>query len=213
MAVPVRRDLLAQTSDLERRYLRTFSRNIDDRRRHLNQLARVLPRADQLFAGPRQRLGIAGERLGHALRRNLQTHREALLEASAHLRPRALSERITVCGERTKTLGQRMTQAQSVRLDALRSSLDGLDRVLESVSYRSVLDRGFALVRGADGRLHRRAAGVTTGEALTIAFTDGEIAATAGEPGAVTPPRRPPEPRPRPAAKPKPTSGNQGSLF
>jgi exodeoxyribonuclease VII large subunit len=214
MSVPVRRDLLAQTSDLERRYLRTFSRNIDDRRRHLNQLARVLPRADQLFAGPRQRLDIAGERLGHALRRNLQKHREDLLEASAHLRPRALTERIAVCGERTKVLDARMTKAQSVRLDALRSSLDGLDRVLESVSYRSVLDRGFALVRGTDGRLHRRAAGVATGEALTIAFTDGEIAATAGEPGAVTPPRRPPEPaRPKPAARPKPTSGNQGSLF
>ncbi len=37
---------------------------MDDRRRHLAQLARVLPRAETLFAQPRQRLDYAGENLG-----------------------------------------------------------------------------------------------------------------------------------------------------
>ncbi len=63
MAVPVRSELLAQTMDLQRRTLRCFSKGMEDRRRHLAQLARVLPRADQLFAQPRQRFDSAAERL------------------------------------------------------------------------------------------------------------------------------------------------------
>ncbi|HEY1709148.1 MAG TPA: exodeoxyribonuclease VII large subunit [Rhizomicrobium sp.] len=248
MAVPVRADLLSQTLDLERRYMRCFTRNIGDRRRHLNQLVRVLPRADQLFASPRQRLDIAGERLGHALRRNLQTHRETLLaagselrppqlaqhaarvniagerlghalrrnlqtrretllETASHLRPSQLAQRIATCGERVGGLAQRMTQAQSVGLAKARDRLENIEWVLESVSYRSVLERGFALVRG-EGRILRQAAGVKAGEHLAITFADGAVAATATEGGIVQP--APPKPKRAPKAKPPST---QGSLF
>src|SRR5471032_2018920 len=48
LAVPVRTELLAQTMGFERRGLRSFSKAMDDRRRHLAQLARVLPRPEQL---------------------------------------------------------------------------------------------------------------------------------------------------------------------
>src|SRR6201989_3439035 len=65
MAVPVRADLLGQSLDFERRLLRCFSKGMEDRRRHLTQLARVLPRSDQLFAQPRQRLDVASDKLGH----------------------------------------------------------------------------------------------------------------------------------------------------
>src|SRR5215472_9047725 len=63
MAVPVRTELLAQTLEFERRALQRFSRGLEERRRHLAQLARILPRADQLFAAGRQRLDYAAERL------------------------------------------------------------------------------------------------------------------------------------------------------
>jgi exodeoxyribonuclease VII large subunit len=52
---------------------------------------------------------------------------------------------------------------------------------LELISYRSVLERGFALVRAADGTVRRRAASIETGEALTLTFADGEVPAQAGE--------------------------------
>ncbi len=85
MAVPVRADLLSQTLDFERRVLNCFTRGITTRRTHLSQLARVLPRADQLFAQPQQRLDVASDKLGSALRRNLQEHRRAFGEAAALL--------------------------------------------------------------------------------------------------------------------------------
>jgi exodeoxyribonuclease VII large subunit len=43
------------------------------------------------------------------------------------------------------------------------------------------LERGFALVKGADGSVRRRAAGVKSGEALNLSFADGEVGAVAGK--------------------------------
>jgi len=200
MAVPVRSELLAQTIDLERRTLRCFAKAMEDRRRHLIQLARVLPRADQLFAVPRQRFDRAAERLGHALRRNLQEHRREFTEAAALLRPQPIRRHIRQCGDRAEALGGRLKQARTVTLAEARRRVEGLGRVLEGISYRSALARGFALVRGADGAIRRRSGEVVGGEALTLTFVDGEAAAVAT--GRATTAKT--------KAKPQ---GGQGSLF
>jgi len=179
LAVPVRTELLTQTMDFERRMLTCFSKGLKDRQRHLAQLARVLPRAESLFAGPRQRLDQASERLGQSLRKNLQVHRVQFSRAEAQLRTRMLKDRMTVCGDRVKALGERAERAQRARLAQARRQLDGLTRVLDSVSHKSVLERGFALVRGEDGKVRRRAAAVKPGEALTLTFADGDRPAVA----------------------------------
>jgi exodeoxyribonuclease VII large subunit len=179
LAVPVRTELLAQTMDFERRMLTCFSKGLKDRQRHLAQLARVLPKAESLFAGPRQRLDQASERLGQSLRKNLQVHRVQFSRAEAQLRTRMLKDRMTVCGERVAALGTRAERAQRTRLAQARRQLDGLTRVLDSVSHKSVLERGFALVRGEDGKVRRRAAAVKPGEALILSFADGDKPAVA----------------------------------
>jgi exodeoxyribonuclease VII large subunit len=200
MAVPVRSELLGQTADLQRRMLRCFSKDMGDRRRHLAQLARVLPRADQLFAQPRQRFDSAAERLPKALLGNLQKHRRAFAEAAALLRPKPIRTHIGVCGERTEVLARRLVRSQTTRLSEARRHIDALARVLEGLSYRSALERGFALVRGADGTIKRRVVQIASGEALSLTFVDGSTGAIAAGP----------------AAKPKPRGkgpGGQGDLF
>jgi exodeoxyribonuclease VII large subunit len=198
LAVPVRADLLAQTLDLERRALRCFTHGLEERRRHLMQAQRLLPRAEQLFATPRQRFDVAGEKLAHALMRNLQVHRLALGRIA--LRPRAISDRLALGRERTGMLAARALRAHSHRLAAARRTLDALVRVLDGISYRAVLARGFALVRGHDGVIRRRAEAIGSGEKLTLAFADGTVEAqSAGI-------------RPKKPIGKKP-GGGQGSLF
>jgi exodeoxyribonuclease VII large subunit len=199
LAVPVRAELLSQTLDFQRRMLACFDKGLKDRRRHLAQIARVLPRAEALFASQSQRLDRASDTLGQALRKNVQSHRVQFSRAEARLRARMLRDRMTVCGDRLKVLGERAGLAEKARLVAARRHLDGLARVLESVSHKSALARGFALVRGADGAVRRRAAAVKSGEALTLVFADGEKNALADGGGG-----------PRPKAR-KVT--DQGSLF
>jgi exodeoxyribonuclease VII large subunit len=205
IAVPVRVELLSQTLDFERRVLNCFTRGISTRRTHLGQLARILPRADQLFAQPQQRLDVASDKLGSALRRNLQEHRRAFVEAAALLRPRPIRHHITVCGERADVLGKRMHRAFRARLVEDRKKLEGLSRVLEGISYRGVLERGFALVRGVNGSIRRRADAVQSGEKLSLTFADGQREAVAGGAPASAPA----------AAKPRvtKTKAGQGDLF
>lgn len=50
-------------------------------------------------------------------------------------------------------------------------------RLLEALSPQHQLQRGFALVRGGDGRVLRSLAGVENGDHLRITLSDGEIAA------------------------------------
>jgi exodeoxyribonuclease VII large subunit len=198
LAVPVRTELLAQTLDMERRTLNCFTKGLKDRQRHLAQLARLLPRAESLFASPRQRLDLASDKLGQSLRRNLQIHRVQFTKAETRLRDRMLRDRIAVVRERLTVLTARAERAQRARLTQAGHRLEGLQRLLESVSHKSVLERGFALVRGEDGAVRRRAGQVKAGEALTLTFADGDKQAVA-EGGS---------PRPRPK---KPA--DQGSLF
>jgi exodeoxyribonuclease VII large subunit len=77
--------------------------------------------------------------------------------------------------------------------------------LLAAYSYKGVLARGFALVRGLDGAPLRSAAAVTPGLGVEIEFSDGRVRARA-EGGGDAPAS--------PAAKPRGRSGGgQGSLF
>jgi exodeoxyribonuclease VII large subunit len=204
MAVPVRADLLSQTTDFERRVTNCFLRGVTQRRSRLETLARVLPRADQLFSIPRQRLDQASENIGRALFRNLQEHRRAFGEAAALLRPNSIQRHMSVCGERLNALGERLFRRERTRLAERRARLEAMSRVLDSVSYRNVLDRGFALVRGDDGTLRRRSSEVTSGEALILTFSDDSTSAVA-----VGPPRQPLHR----SGRPKKNVKEQGNLF
>jgi exodeoxyribonuclease VII large subunit len=89
------------------------------------------------------------------------------------------------------------------RVRGRRQRLDQASRLLDSVSYQSILKRGFALVTDASGDIVRRAEGIARGDGLSIEFADGKISAVVagGEP---------PRPKPRPRDKP---ATEQGDLF
>ena len=81
--------------------------------------------------------------------------------------------------------------------------LEAVSKLFDSLSYKSVLKRGFALVRDADGQPLNSADAVLDGQALVLEFADGKTDATGGRIGT----------RPR-AAKPKlVVAEEQGALF
>jgi exodeoxyribonuclease VII large subunit len=179
MAVPVRTELLAQVMDLERRNLRCFSRGLGERRKHLTVLSRGLPRADSLFAQPRQRFDRAADSLANALRRNIEIHARTYLKVATLLRPATLQRRVVSGSERLNALTHRLDRCFRARLGESWNRTKGLARVLESVSHKAVLERGFVLVRGADTSIRARAEQVIAGERLTLTFADGPAQARA----------------------------------
>jgi exodeoxyribonuclease VII large subunit len=174
-AVPVRADLLAELASRAARLRSGLMRGMDERRTKLAGLARALPRADELLALARQRFDSASGRLVQALKSNTREHAARLGRVSPRLSLAPL--KVTIAGQRTTlaTLEGRAARALHRVVESRRQRFDGLAKLVESLSYRSVLRRGYALVRTETGAPVHQAAAVTPWQALTIEFADGEV--------------------------------------
>ncbi|HLZ03285.1 MAG TPA: exodeoxyribonuclease VII large subunit [Bradyrhizobium sp.] len=172
-------------------------------------------------AQARQHLTISGERLQHCTRSLLRSRRErfsgleARLKASRLANAQAQRQTIARQYERTARLAERAERAMLTMLDRLEAQMLHSGQLLTALSYRSVLARGFALVRDEAGHPLHAAADVEAGARLELEFSDGRIAATAGTAQPVLPPQQPPATAPRRPRTPrrvvKPV--DQGSLF
>lgn len=98
---------------------------------------------------------------------------------------RVLSDRLAnLAGRNLDANGRRRLDDAAVRL-ATQAKL------LEALSFRATLERGFALVRTADGGLKRGAGELASGEKLVLQFHDGNRNAVAdGVAPHPPPPRR-----------------------
>ena len=233
IAVPVRADLLLATMDLGRRLVAGELRLIERSRADLRSAARALPRPDDLMAAPRQRLDLAAGKLANALVLNSRKHDSRLQDAArrlARLSPQArmagLKAKLEGLGNRLVAARESLLRAETLRLSQRRERLAMLAsrgdlalrglierrrtrvanvwQLAESYSYRNVLARGFALVRGEDGQPVRSSHVVAAASVLEIEFHDGKIRAVAGEGG------KPRTPRAKSAETAK---AGQGSLF
>ncbi|TXR48640.1 exodeoxyribonuclease VII large subunit [Phyllobacterium endophyticum] len=108
-------------------------------------------------------------------------------------------------------LERRQVQAVNLLLDRTKRRSAELERLLKTLSYQGVLERGFAVVLDPSGTPVKRAATVTAGDELTIKFRDGNVQAVAQ--GGENRPEQPKAERPSPAKKSPVPAGSQGSLF
>ena len=142
-------------------------------------------------------------RQARALEVHAERKRALFARIAGRLRIEPIDQRIARSRERLAALDERSARAFTRSTERRRERLDRTWRLAETLSYRSVLARGFALVADATGKPVRGAAVVVPGEALVIEFQDGKVGAVAtGAPAA---------PKPKRAAKTK-TAG-QESLF
>lgn len=208
MAVPVRRELLAETASLWSRLIRVTSRARAFRRDRLTGLARGLPRPANLLDLPRQRLDGAGDRLPRALMAGVQRQRHRLEVTSQPLRPQLLLRQPTEGRQMIARLSARMARATQPMMRQRRDRLTLAAKMLRALSYQGVLDRGFALVEGGDGAPVRSADALRLGDDVSLVFADGKRVAQITD----APVKKKPQKRP----KKMPSKGggtDQGSLF
>ena len=236
MAVPIRADLMVDIGNLGRRAFACWRRNQEARRSELRSAARALPDADDLLALPRQRLDHADAGLRRGLRANAHIHRVSFSQTGARLSPHLLRTNVERRRDRYANAALRLRASAAANLEAYRTSIArqrervgtlaerailAVDNFLEArwarcerdaqllaaVSYRSVLARGFALVRDKAGRPMRTAAGLAIGAPIGIEFADGS--ASARVEAVQTTPRQEPMRRRRR----RDSGSGQGTLF
>lgn len=177
MAVPVKADLEAQIAGLSARLKSAQSREIDRRRDALRALARALPTLDSVLALPRQRLDRSGQALGRALELNTSVRRRNFERQASRVTPIALVSTIREKRQLLRDRSERAGRAIAQVTIGQRRSLGAQARMLQSLSYQSVLGRGFAVVRNQDRKLLPRASQLIAAETISIEFADGEVSA------------------------------------
>ena len=176
LATPVLADLVGAVQELSGRLTRAGSQSLEQRRRALAFAVRGLGRPDDLLAAAAQRLDYAALKLGGALRSNVERHGRQLAGVGGRLRPGLLTAGLDIHNRDLTRASARLAPAVTRRLEALNERLAAQGRVLASLEPKAPLRRGYALVRGADGRLAKHAADLEAGEALDIEFADGHVA-------------------------------------
>ena len=174
-AVPVRADLLAELASLNARQKRTMGRVVGDAKTRLHSAARALPKPDEILAAARQRLDVAASKLPKALKANVQVHAVSLALSTGKLSFKPLAQRAMEQRRRVKDQHARLTrgirQIATRKSDQLKSEL----KLFASLSYQSVLERGYAIIRDQAGKPLQGVGGIHPPAALEIEMRDGRL--------------------------------------
>ncbi len=165
------------------------------------------------LADTRHRLDALGRRADASMARRIAPRRARLERVAGRLSPQPIVVRIARCNERVEVLAARARRSVLARVADHRRHLDGCGKLLASLSYHGVLQRGYALMRDSEGRTLRSTAQVSAGQLLDIELADGHVDAQALSGGARDDAK--PQPPARTASRPKSGAGggSQGSLF
>ncbi|MTH99776.1 exodeoxyribonuclease VII large subunit [Roseibium sp. RKSG952] len=215
-ALPAPRDLLA----LPRQRFDTAATGLErglivntrhHRSAYQNAAARHAPYLlTRLLSQAGDQLTRESERQHRALRTSFSQKRQGFEALAARLTPGRLTQQISVNSERLTGLGGRLDRAYGAKLGHEREKLRGLGSLLQSLSYKDVLARGYAVVRDDKDQPLRSTADIASGAALSIELADGRIDAIAtGESAAPAPSKAKPK---RPTVQ-KDKPADQGSLF
>src|SRR3954470_15905577 len=165
-----------------------------------------------------QRLTMHGERMTLGARAQLGRRRdrfaglEIRLKVSKLANAQAQRNQIARDRERALRLSERARRALATAMQRQQARIDHTGQLLAALSYKSVLTRGFALVRDERGHAIRAAAAVGPGARIDLEFSDGRVgaiadpdrpaAARASQPKSVASVSEPKSATPRPVPKP-----------
>ncbi|MBL4838815.1 MAG: exodeoxyribonuclease VII large subunit [Kordiimonadaceae bacterium] len=176
MAVPVREDLSYTIADLGRRLAGLRQTIVRERVDRVQALARALPKPKDLLGLASQRFDELADRLPRGLMNVSQQKTIQFNKVAGGLSVSRLKQTVVFRQSQLDATGKRIAPAYARKLETLSNRLVASGRMLGSLSYERVLERGFALVEDADGRPVSMAADLAVGEHLQVRFADGKTA-------------------------------------
>jgi exodeoxyribonuclease VII large subunit len=180
LVVPDSRDWLRHLQALERRAALASARTLATTRTRQQQLAARLARCHpgyQLRQNA-QRLDELRHQLSAALGNRLALDALRIDNALQRLQRVSPLMQLRLAAERIAAIRQRLVAAIRASLAADGSRLAVLSGRLQTVSPLSTLERGYALVLDAGGKVVRSVSGLQPGDVITARVADGTVEAT-----------------------------------
>ncbi len=170
MAVPVRLNLMAQIAEDEQRLMSSISRMLSHKGDRLQGVAARLGDPKRLLEIKTQGLDHLSHKMTSSFERGVALKRERTVKLGALLRhPKALiDEKRTALGYRS----ERLLALKDTLFKDRSNTLESHSRMLESLSFKSVLGRGYVVVLDAEGAPVTSANQTHTGQDVQLQFKD-----------------------------------------
>jgi exodeoxyribonuclease VII large subunit len=173
---PDRDALLARLQQLQQRIARQTGRTLAERAQQLDWLATRLTHPAERLRQSRAAVIQSGGRLERALAARLAVAGHGL-GTLAH-RLKGARPRPADAGESLRHLQVRLGSGARAQLSRAAGKLEALAAGLTQLDPHAVLDRGYALAVGPDGRAVRDAATLHAGDGLLVTFARGSVTAS-----------------------------------
>ncbi|MBA2078788.1 exodeoxyribonuclease VII large subunit [Rhodanobacter sp. PCA2] len=177
LLVPDAQDMLRHLRQLQQRLATLQQRRLQARSQRVDHLlARLQAQRPQArLARDRERLAHLRHRLLAVLRERRQADRSRLERLHARLLARHPQQRQPLLQRRLAEQSQRLRQAMARQLERERHALQEAARTLHAVSPLATLERGYAILFDAEGKVLRSTRDAEPGSALRARLADGEL--------------------------------------
>lgn len=181
--------------ELADRLPRALKGGLEQRAMRLTGLARGLRKPSDMLSLARQRLDEQADRLPRALKGGLEQREIRLTGLKRQLRPDMILREMSRQGQGVKSAEGQMKRAMARFVERKGAQMESPARLLGSLSYHRVLERGYAVVRDGKGKALSKGGLVKVGASLDIQFQDTHVAAVAAGKPAPKKPKSDPIPK------------------
>lgn len=173
MAVPERLTLMSAVTSQTQRLLQIMQQTLQSQRQVLKTYAARLGDPRRLLELKAQHFDHLSDRLAPALMKDVQHKRTQLVQISSRLpHPR---QRLEQAAQALQFHQQTLSRLSTRLLEPAQQKLTQAGKLLEVLSFRGALKRGYAVVRTQDGQIVSQTKQAKSGTALVIEVSDGQI--------------------------------------
>ena len=177
-AVPVRTQIAAQLLEYESRLATTVQNRFSQYTQRLQDLQRGLGQPARLMETAVQRLDQSSIRLDLGLKNWVSQKTATLRECAAGLTPASLLSKLERYQQQIENCSGRLDLSIRKQTEDSTRKLEHVSALLESLSFKKVLERGFVLVTDKEtGKPIKTSTELTDGDGVGLQFHDGDLSA------------------------------------
>lgn len=173
MAVPERAQILGFVEDCRGRLYQSFARMVRTKRDHLGHLSARMGSPERILELRAQRVDHLSSKLSLSLSKRAQLSFQNLVRVSARLQ--SPEQKLEMARKNLGFLGDKLHKQMTLNLRQETVKVEGLSKLLEVMSFKSVLNRGYALIRDGSGKPMTSATQIRKNDRISVELKDGVI--------------------------------------
>jgi exodeoxyribonuclease VII large subunit len=178
LATPAKDILLAELSENSNRLNLSIKNIVSMSRERVVSIQKLLPSYQNLFNFKLNEINILAQRLPTAVKLYLQNENTNLQTFSSKLNLKILKEKIKNSHNSLSSLKNQLTNNTKTNLSTQSNRVLSASKLLESLSYKSVIKRGFSVVRNSSNIILTKKTDVRNDKKLNVETKFGTINVT-----------------------------------